>query len=362
MAIKKNGTVLLTGFPGFIGKRLLVALAARHARKNFVLIVQERLVDRAEALLSALAEEVSGFAGRWEIAVGDITARRLGMSEETHADLLERVNEVWHLAAIYDLSVEEHLAYRVNVVGTINVLDFCEACQSFERFMYVSTCFVSGSRDGLVREVELDEGQGFKNHYESTKFWAEVEVQRRMETIPTVIFRPGIVVGDSRTGETAKYDGPYYLMRFIMKMPERVPMLNVGSGKNLVNIVPVDFVIDAMVEIAGQEGATNEVYHLADPNPMRAGDLVELIMETMGKAPPIGSLPPFIINTALRLSSVQSLVEIPHEAVVYFNHGARYGTDNMLTALEDTEVRCPHISSYLDTIVHYLERNPDRPR
>ncbi len=358
----KARTVLLTGFPGFLGRRLLEALAREGVGDRFVLLVQERMVEAAEASLASLGESIEGFAGRWELVVGDISQRRLGLEPEAYDALADRVTRVWHLAALYNLAVEEQLAYRVNVVGTVNVLDFCERAREFERLNYVSTSYVSGSRQGLIREVELDEGQGFKNHYESTKFWAEVEVQRRLDRLPAVIFRPGIVVGDSRTGETDKYDGPYTLMRFIMKMPDGAPMLNIGDGESLVNIVPVDYAIAAMVAIAGQEGAVGQVFHIADPNPMRARDLVSLILETMGKAPPMGRVPPLLVDALMRLKPLRELVDVPREAIVYFNHNARYDTANTQDALEDTPLRCPHISTYLDVLINYLERNPDRPR
>lgn len=355
-------TVLLTGFPGFIGRRLLSELAAINTRDRYVLLVQDRMVEAAEAMLESVSETIRGFNERWEIVVGDIAHRTLGLERPDYDALAARVQRVWHLAAVYDLAVEEQLAYRVNVVGTANILDFCEACgEDFDRLNYVSTCYVSGNREGLIREVELDEGQSFKNHYESTKFWAEVEVQRRMDKIPTTIFRPGIVVGDSRTGETAKYDGPYTIMRLIMRLPGPVPVLNIGKGDALVNIVPVDFAVSAMATISQQPQAAGEVFQIADPNPMRARDLVSLILDTLGKAPSVGQVPSFLVQTALRVSPLRNLLEIPPEAVSYFNHHARYDVQNTLDALEDTPLRCPHISTYLDVLLNYLERHPTKP-
>src|SRR5207247_6389267 len=127
--------------------------------------------------------------------------------------------------AIYDLSVSRDAGMRVNVDGTRHVLDFAERCPSLQRFHYVSTCYVSGRHHGVFGEDDLDVGQRFNNFYEETKFLAEVEVRRR-SGLPVTIYRPSVVVGDSRTGETQKFDGPYFVIQWILRQP-RVAFLPV---------------------------------------------------------------------------------------------------------------------------------------
>jgi len=270
------------------------------------------------------------------------------------------VGTVWHLAAIYDLAVDEQVAYRVNVVGTSHILDFCEALRNLVRLNYVSTCYVAGERDGLVLESELDVGQGHKNHYESTKFWAELEVQRRWGTLPTSIFRPGIVVGDSKTGATDKYDGPYFLINLLLRIPKWLPMVNVGAGDATVNLVPVDYVVDAMVSIGSREGTTGKVYQLGDPNPMRARDLISLLLQRLGRKQAIGTIPSSLFEGALGVAPIRRLVGIPRESVVYFNHPVRFDVSATLEALEGTGIRCPHFSDYATTMIDYMKRNPDK--
>ena len=182
-------------------------------------------------------EDLPGLDGRCELLTGDISRTLLGLEPERYAELARTLAQVWHLAAIYDLAVPPDLAHRVNVVGTTNVLDLCEQCTGLQFMGYVSTCYVSGRRRGVILESELDCGQTFKNHYESTKFWAELEVQRRTK-VPSIIFRPGIVVGDSRTGITDKYDGPYFVLRLLQHLPAFLPVPNVGRGDAVVNIIP----------------------------------------------------------------------------------------------------------------------------
>jgi len=288
-----RGTVLFTGFPGFLGRRLVRRFHARRPGLSWVFLVEERLRERAEADLAAIGEELPSFAGRWETAPGDVTDPRLGWSGDRWAELAGRVTEVWHLAAVYDLAVPEQIARRVNVDGTRHVLDFCAGCALLRRLCYVSTCYVSGDHVGRWTEDDLEMGQGFKNHYEATKHAAEVEVRERWDEIPTVIFRPAVVVGDSRTGETDKYDGPYYFIRLMMRMPRLLPMTGIGRGEVRFNMVPVDFVVEAMAEIASRDGVEGKAFQLADPGALRVRDLLALISRTLGKPePPFPSRPP----------------------------------------------------------------------
>lgn len=355
-----GGDVLLTGFPGFLGKNLIERLVELQPESTFYLLIQAKLRGVAERSLAAIEREHPSLEGRWELLEGDITDRFLGFGEERYNELTEHIQVVWHLAAIYDLAVPEQLAYRVNVTGTIHVLDFCEACDDLARFNYISTCYVSGEREGMIYEDELDEGQGHKNHYESTKFWAEVEVQRRSHNLPTAIFRPGIVVGDSRTGETAKYDGPYYLMKLLRRLPDWLPMVNIGKGETVVNLVPIDFVADAMAFLGLEEGVEGQVFQLADPNPMRARDVVALVLDCMNKAPALATVPSTLVEAALSRQKLEELVGVPRESLVYFNHDARYDTSNTQRELKETGIRCPHLSTYMQTLVDYFLRNPEK--
>jgi thioester reductase-like protein len=355
-----GGDVLITGFPGFLAENLLERLVDLQAESTFYLLIQAKFRPVAERCLARLEREHPGFEGRYELLEGDITDRFLGVGKERYQELAETVNVVWHLAAIYDLAVPEQIAYRVNVTGTIHVLDFCETCGDLARFNYISTCYVSGEREGMIYEDELDEGQGHKNHYESTKFWAEVEVQRRSHDIPTAIFRPGIVVGDSRTGETAKYDGPYYLMKLLNRLPDWLPVVNVGRGETVVNLVPIDFAANALAFLGLKQGVEGEIFQLADSNPMRARDVIALTLDCMNKAPAIATVPSTLVQAALRRRKLEEMVGVPREALVYFNHDARYETSNSQRELKETAIRCPHLSTYMQTLVDYFLRNPEK--
>jgi thioester reductase-like protein len=289
---------------------------------------------------------------------GDITRPLLGMSRDTHAAATTGTTHVWHLAAIYDLAVPQAVAYRVNVIGTSHVLDFAAACRNLKRLDYVSTCYVSGARKGLILERELDEGQAFKNHYESTKAWAEMEVRRRLDRIPTCIHRPAVVVGDSHTGETDKYDGPYYVLAQLVKLPRWVPMINIGHGHAVLNLVPVDFLVDAMAELWVNDEALGQTVHLADPYPHTAREILGAMLQNLGFHKPLVDMPPKVLEGALGLEPLRKLVKIPREVVAYNNHEAQYDTSNQRRLLERTDVRCPDILTVVPAMAEYVQRHP----
>ncbi|MEM1346983.1 MAG: SDR family oxidoreductase [Myxococcota bacterium] len=354
--------VLMTGFPGFLSARLVAELVEQGEVGELWLLVLPRMRTAAEAKLHGLEREVSGLKGRWRVVEGDITLPGLGMSPGDAQDVRAHVERMWHLAAIYDLAVEDRTAYRVNVTGTINVLDVCAQCERLERLVYVSTCYVSGDREGRVLERELDAGQGFKNHYEETKFWAEVEVQRRVAKLGlrAVILRPGIVVGDSSTGRTDKYDGPYYVFQLLRRLPHWMPMVNIGSGEALVNVVPVDFAVQAMAHIGGARESVGAVFHIADPAPMRARDVLALALKILGRKPALAAIPRGVADRILSNAAVEEGLGLPREALAYFDHGARYDVSNTQRSLAETSIRCPHLSTYLEVLLGYMEREPDK--
>lgn len=349
---------LVTGFPGFLASFLVHELLKRDPNIAITFLVEDRFRTKASAQIDAILSEHPGSNASLEVVTGDITRDDLGLGDSYDA-LTRSVSTVWHLAAIYDLAVDETVAYRINVAGTQNVANFCEACHEFERLNYISTCYVAGTRQGRIFEDELDEGQGFNNHYESTKFWAEVEVQRRMETLPAAIFRPSIVVGDSKTGQTEKYDGPYYLLKAMKRIPAWMPFPRIGAGENVVNIVPIDFAARALAHLGTHPAAAGRVYQIADPNPMKAHEIIDLGLKCLDRSASRGQVPPGVLRTALDNTLIEEWSGIPREVVNYFTHDARYDVEHMESALSETDIHCPHLSTYMQTLVDFYELNPE---
>jgi thioester reductase-like protein len=345
---------LLTGFPGFIGTRLVRALLTDDD------VVVDALVEpRMAALARAAARE---FGDRVRVLEGDVTEPRLGLDEATYADLAATVARVYHLAALYDLAVPEATATRVNVDGTRHVLDFCHGCAGLERLHYVSTCYVGGERTGVVLESDLDEGQGFKNHYEATKFAAEVLVRDSMPQVPTTIYRPGIVVGDSRTGRTQRFDGPYFILWFIHRMNQfGLTVGSMGSEEATFNAVPVDFVVDAIAACSGDPETVGATLHLADPDPLTTAEFVRLLSrELTGRDPRGPAVPDQLMRAALRLRPVRRhLGGTPYESLVFLSHPVRYDTTEATRHLARNGLVCPPFAEYAPVMVDFFRRNLD---
>jgi thioester reductase-like protein len=355
------GTIFVTGFPGFLGSRLLPRILARAPEARAACLVQPKFEGVAKSRLAELEALDPALAGRVDLVEGDLTAPGLGM-EGGGARLAGAVGEIWHLAAVYDLSVPRHVGMRVNVEGTRNVLRFAADCPDLRHHHYVSTCYVSGRHCGPFRETDLDVGQSFNNFYEETKFLAEVEVaEARAGGMPTTVYRPSIVVGDSHTGDTQKFDGPYFLLQWLVRQPGRALVPLVGDPTMVrFNMVPSDFVLDAITHLSHRPGATGLTYQLADPHPLTVSDLLDEMCRATGKRGIRIPLPRRLTTWALaNIGPLQRFVGIPASAVEYFVHPTHYDTTQTQRDLEGSGVVCPPVADYLPTLVRFMQAHHD---
>jgi thioester reductase-like protein len=348
---------LVTGFPGFIGRLLVTRLLEEEDHLTIVALVEERMLEPARKAAAEIGGE------RIEVVQGDIADRGLGISDEDRERIVAEVRRVYHLAAIYDLAVPIELAQRVNVDGTGNVLELCARAEKLERLAYVSTAYVAGLRRGVVYEHELVMGQGFKNHYESTKFQAEVWVRRYLDRVPTTILRPAIVVGDSKTGETQKFDGPYYLLKTI-SLAERTPqpLMQFGRSDSAFNVVPVDYVVEAIATAASLPETEGETLHLVDPEPLSAGELLKLLAEHYGARAPKGRIPPALAAAALRLPPVRARFGgTPRESIAYLNHPVVFDMRRAVDLLASRSLTPPKFADYAETLVRFFREHEKDP-
>lgn len=353
--------VLMTGFPGFLGSALLPRLLARRDKLRVLCLVQSKQAATAQQRLEAIQAAHPHTRRRIGLVEGDITAAGLGVDPAARRRL-GAVDEVWHLAAIYDLAVPHRVATRVNVGGTARVLEFCESRRHFNRLNYVSTCYVSGRYRGEFSEDGLDEGQPFRNHYESTKFEAELLVRQAMAAgLPATIYRPGIVVGDSRTGETQKYDGPYFLATFLRRQLPVAVVPAVGALDRVrVSIVPRDFVVEAMDQLSVLEGAAGRTFALTDPHPPTVRELVDTFACHLGKRVIWLPLPLQITRLAIdRIPFMEQLLGLPAESLDYFASPTTYSTANTVAALAGTGPQCPSFESYAGKLLDFMARHPE---
>ncbi|PHQ38714.1 Male sterility domain-containing protein [Halorubrum persicum] len=355
--------VLFTGFPGFLGSALLRRVLAR-GDGPVACLIQPQYRDlaerRAREIVAAVESDAPGEAAV-HLYEGDITEPDLGLGRALDDPaLLAEVGEVYHLAAVYDLGVDADLAEAVNVRGTQHVLDACDRL-AVDRLHYVSTCYVSGRYDGVFTARHLREGQSFNNHYEASKHRAEVAVRERMaDGLPATVYRPAITVGDSRTGETDKLDGPYNLLRLLTAQPERLAFaFSVpGADETELNVVPRDYVVDAIAELSGRADAVGETYQLCDPAPLTVPAFVAALSDAAGRRTVTVPTPKRVAEAAARLLSAAG-VDVEPATIDYFDHPTRYRCPNARDALAGTGVSVPPFESYVDRLVAFARENPD---
>jgi len=342
---------LVTGYPGFIGKRLVRRLVedVRRDGGRLVLVVQPKF---ARAAAADLAEQGARNA---EVIEGDVLQMHLGLSGSEWKALAGEVTDVWHLAAISWLGAKRSDMRRVNVEGTRNVLELAQASRQLRRLNHFSTTFVAGDRIGVILEEELAMGQRFRNPYEETKYQAELLVRRAQSDLPATVYRPSIVVGDSRTGEIDRFEGPYALAILLVASPLAVPLPLPADATSPLNVVPVDYVVDAAVSIARNPAGVGRTVHLVDPAPLSARRVYELIAARAGKKLPPVSLPARAIDALLRLPVLERLSRVHRPAFEYVDHLALYNCRNLLALLDGTGIQCPPITSYLDRLIEFVQ-------
>lgn len=342
--------VLFTGFPGFVGKRVAKKVLADPAVEEVYFLVQEHFRKAAE---DAVARLDTSQRPKARLVTGDITARGLGLDKSLHDGLKDRVTRAYHIAAAYNLALPLEVGTKVNVHGTRNVLDFLDGAPRFQRLAYVSTCAVSGDHVGVFTEDDFDVRQGFKNHYESTKYLAEAEVRARWGRVPTVIFRPSVIVGDSKTGEAEKIDGPYYAFLMINRGLHRLA----AQSSAKFHLVPIDYVVDALTTLFEKKDSIGRVFALADPAPLTFDEFFDVASDAFGKPRPFAHLPPSFFKPLFYMPGMARLTGIPKQSFDYSVYPVDWVCPHATKALEGTGVRCPRFNEYAPTLVRYFKEH-----
>ena len=353
----RDRVVFFTGAGGFIGRYILAHYLER-GDCDLYLLENGRFHNRLKEYLdSAIADPAK--RARAKVIEGDITAPGLGLNSSLHGELKERVTHVVHLAALYNLSAPRAVSLRVNVEGTRNVLDFAGSLKQLERFGYMSTVAISGDYSGVYSEEDFDKGQQFKNYYAETKFLAEKVVRERRDAIPTIICRPTIVVGHSKTGAIEKVDGPYYGLTVILRY---LHLITVDTGPTKCHIAPVDYVADAFYAILEDEGATGKVYCLGDPNPLTYTEFYDLACERWGRVKPLVRLPASIMRPVVRMPFSFQITGVTAEAFEYSVNPVEYPVTNAQAVVSKYGVACPPVPAYIDVMLSYFRAHYRDPR
>ncbi len=349
-------SIFITGFPGFIAGRLLERMV--RPETQYFLLVQPQFIKRAMAEIEAVAEFGRIPLESFVVVEGDITQPNLGISNADLETIQFEATDVFHLAAAYDLGVSKDLAFRVNLEGTKHVNDLVCSIKNLRRYNYVSTCYVAGKRTGTILETELEHKAGFRNFYEETKYLAEIEVNRLKGHLPVTVYRPSVVVGDSQTGETAKYDGIYYLINYLRKAPSILRLLNIGNPTVQLNLVPVDFVVESIAGLALDKRAVGRTIALADPDPMTTSEIFDVIAKDLTGRRSEFQLPQRFAEWFLDTGISPVVTGLPHHGVPYFFVSQTYDTTLADKLLAPHGIACPHFDAYVENLIDFVEENP----
>jgi len=350
-------TVFLTGFPGFIAGRLVERLA--RSDRQFILLVQPQLIEQAMSDVDEIARRADVPLECFSLVEGDITQPDLGIAADDLETIRFETKRVFHLAAVYDLAIDRSTAMAVNLEGTRNVNALVRTIRDLERYNYVSTCYVAGRREGTVLETELEHNSGFKNFYEESKYLAEAEVEKIKADVPLTIYRPSVVVGDSETGETVKYDGIYYLINYLRKAPTLLRVINVGNDRVRLNLVPVDFVVDAIAELSANPAAAGKTLAIADRSPMTTSELFNAIAYDLTGRRSEFTPSPRLVEWFLNTPVSPPITGLPRYGVPYFFISQSYDTSIADGLLKQANIECPRFSEYVGSLLDFVAEFPE---
>ena len=358
----------LTGGTGFIGRFLIEKLLARGGTVH--LLVREQ----SKYKLDVIREKLGVDETRVKAVIGDLTSKNLGLDDKALEALTGKVDHFFHLAAVYDMGADEDAQLATNVDGTREAVHAAEAMQA-KHFHHVSSIAAAGLFKGIFREDMFEEAGKLDHPYLMTKHESERVVREECK-VPYRIYRPGMVIGHSETGVMDKIDGPYYFFKMIQKirrsLPQWFPTIGIEGGR--LNIVPVDYIVNAMDHIAHAEGEDGKCFHLVDSDPYKVGEVLNIYSEA-GHAPKMGMridsrmfgfIPPFIRQSLKNLPPVKRLISailddmgIPRSVMSFINYPTRFDSRETERVLKGTGIEVPRLESYAPAIWDYWERNLD---
>jgi thioester reductase-like protein len=316
-------------------------------------VVRKKFEREASAAIEALPKSQRSRVVPIE---GDAAAMDLGLSGKEYKALASDVDRIHHVAQFMYPAASREQAELLNVGGMREIIELGRMCHALKSIVIHSSALVSGDRVGLVRESELNAGQNFRTEVEETLARAERLARSAQASLPIVVVRPTMIIGDSRTGEVDRFDGPYLLILLIVSSPQDFPVPLPTRGDALLHVVPIDYVVRAAHHLGRRKEAVGRTFHLADPRPLTVRRVFEMVAASGGKRLPGGFIPTRVAKALLSAPGVNLLTKSPRAFVEMMATPVRYDTANTEELLQGTDITCPSFESYVDAVVDYVRK------
>jgi thioester reductase-like protein len=346
-----ESVVLVTGFPTFLAKKLVLHLVSSEPDALVIAVVLPKLMVEARHVVGSL-----DLADRQRIVLieGDAAAIDLGLSGAELRQLGREVDRIHHVAHASYLGVDRPTAEALNVVGAGEIAAVAKLVSGLKCLVFHSTAFVSGDRKGVVYEEDLPEAASYRSVIEETRARAERVVRRAGPDLPIAIVRPSMIVGDSGTGEVERLDLPYLFVLLLLAAPADLPLPLGARGEVPLHIVPVDFVVRAACAIGRDPRAPGRTFHLVDPHPVPVRRFVEMIHELRAKRASWVELST-LARSMLRAPGIESYLRSPKAIYDQILSSVRYDSRNADAVLGSLGIACPPVESYAEKIVAAVE-------
>ena len=340
--------ILVTGFPGFRARFIVQEILRADERVEVVALVHPKAMAEAQRLANAYGTD------RFSLIEADPAAIDFGLSGSAYVDLARSVGIVHHAFQVLELSEKPEVARRVNVAGTREIVEFGRAATRLSRVVHYSSVFVSGNRSGVVREDELERGQGFRSSVEESLAVAE-QMLRRERNLPLTVVRTAQVVGDTKHGEAGRLDGPYPLLAFLASAPPGGALPLPPRSDATLHVVPVDYVAEAGVYLGRAKSALGRTVHLVDAEALSARRFLELAAERFGKRLESGFNAAAVTRAVVGNPGAALLARRIRGVAELLTNTARYDDRSAVELLAPAGIVCPPISSYLPVLLSHVE-------
>jgi thioester reductase-like protein len=364
-----DSVLLVTGYPSLHARRMIEQIVTTEPRALVYVIAPPDVPEPSIPPPAAARDPLPDTSPPPELRLtaeqharvvfveGSAHAMDLGLSGAEFRKLTREVDRIHHLAHLGSGAADRRTATTINVGGAAEILEFARAAPRLQCLVFHSTAHVSGDRTGVVYEEDLDRGQSFRCDADEARMRAEVLLRRAMGQVPIAVVRPTTIVGDASAGESDRLEGIYLLVLLVVATPAEIAIPFPGRGDTPLNIVPLDYAIRAAHAIGRHPAAPGRTFHLADPSPLSARSVFELVTHAGGRRTTKGSIPSNLAKALLRTPGIDRFARSPKAFVEQLTSNVRFDTRNTDQALGSAGISCPPFESYVDDLVNVVREH-----